>query len=106
MTYANISPTQIRKTRLLLKMTQKEFAKVTGVHDHTVSTWETGRNSPTGSALSKIVELVIKASAIDQQYMKRANRVYKAAIANGASEKVAKAIKFALYDKLIESGVE
>lgn len=101
MTFANVTAAQLRKTRLLLKMTQKEFAEATGSSIGIVAGWECGRNKPSLYHLSRVAELMVKASAIDRQYKAKANELYNTAIANGASEKDAKAMKFALYDKMI-----
>ena len=44
-----LTPSQIAEKRAFLGLTQKEFARLLGVAAETVSRWETGRKSSSGS---------------------------------------------------------
>lgn len=49
-----LSPTKIKKIRASLGMSQKEFAKATGVTPVAVYFWEAGKTAPRPAAMSRI----------------------------------------------------
>lgn len=53
------TPEKIRKLRIKLGKTQKEFAELIGVHAGTVIRWENGTFNPSKMAL-KILDIVEK----------------------------------------------
>ena len=48
---------EIKQVRAKHKMTQRMFAEVVGVSQKTVEAWETGTNTPTGSAM-RVIQLI------------------------------------------------
>ncbi len=50
-------PAEIKGLRLSLSMTQRTFAEFMGVSIKTVEAWESGRNSPSGSA-SRLMQVI------------------------------------------------
>lgn len=47
----------IKAARINAGLTQKELAKIIGVSNLTISSWETGKTEPTVSQLKKIAEV-------------------------------------------------
>lgn len=58
---------EVKEIRTTLGMTQYLFAKFMGVSPKTVEAWESGRNSPNGSA-SRILALVKSDPQLPQKY--------------------------------------
>lgn len=54
----------IKKLRLEHNLSQKEFAKIAGVSDKAVSTWENGTKEPRMGTIQKIADFGIKKSDI------------------------------------------
>lgn len=57
----------IKRIREMYGLSQEEFAKIAGVSDKAVSTWETGRNEPRMGAIQKIADYfnITKSEIID-----------------------------------------
>lgn len=54
-----LNKADVKAIRKNLRMTQKNFALIVGVSLKTVEAWESGKNSPSGSA-SRIMEIIAK----------------------------------------------
>lgn len=54
-----LNKADVKAIRTNLRMTQKNFALIVGVSQKTVEAWESGKNSPSGSA-SRIMEIIAK----------------------------------------------
>lgn len=66
-----------RRARLLLGMTQKQFAEMFGVEDATVSRWERGKLKPNPKVWKRIREIALRAAtSLDHDVLKR-SPVYK-----------------------------
>lgn len=55
----SLNKADVKAIRTNLRMTQKNFALIVGVSLKTVEAWESGKNSPSGSA-SRIMEIIAK----------------------------------------------
>jgi transcriptional regulator with XRE-family HTH domain len=73
---ANV-PFLVRRARLLLGMTQAEFAQLFGVDDGTVSRWERGKLHPAPKIWQRIRNIVLKESSALDIHLVRASPVYK-----------------------------
>jgi putative transcriptional regulator len=58
---------EIKEIRKQQNMTQKLFAKALGVSVKTVEAWETGTNSPSGTA-NRMLELLIQDKSLFEKY--------------------------------------
>jgi len=54
-----LDKSEVKAIRTNLGMTQKNFALIVGVSLKTVEAWESGKNSPSGSA-SRVMEIIAK----------------------------------------------
>jgi transcriptional regulator with XRE-family HTH domain len=66
-----------RRARLLMGMTQGEFAGMMGVEDATVSRWERGRLYPSPKLWSRIREIALRAATPHSDELIRASYAYK-----------------------------
>ncbi|MHB8963864.1 MAG: helix-turn-helix domain-containing protein [Saccharofermentanales bacterium] len=62
----NYTPTEIRKIRMDLNLTQPTFAGLMGVSVKTVEAWESGMNTPSGSA-RRLMEIFQQDSTIPER---------------------------------------
>lgn len=70
-------PFLVRRARLLLGMTQAEFAQLFGVDDGTVSRWERGKLHPAPKIWQRIRNIVLKESSALDAELVRISPVYK-----------------------------
>jgi transcriptional regulator with XRE-family HTH domain len=70
-------PFLVRRARLLLGMTQAEFAQLFGVDDGTVSRWERGKLHPAPKLWQRIRDIVLKQSSALDVHLVRTSPVYK-----------------------------
>jgi transcriptional regulator with XRE-family HTH domain len=70
-------PFLVRRARLLLGMTQAEFAQLFGVDDGTVSRWERGKLHPAPKILQRIRNILLKESSALDAHLVRISPVYK-----------------------------
>lgn len=61
---ADIKPSEIKKIRNKVGLTQNLFAKFLGVSQKTVEAWETGTNKPSGSSNRLITMLIMDENLI------------------------------------------
>jgi len=73
-------PFLVRRARLLLGMTQTEFAQLFGVDDGTVSRWERGKLHPAPKMWRRIRNIVLKESSALDIHLVRASPVYKCVV--------------------------
>lgn len=52
-----MSPSDIKRTRLRLHLTQAEFARILGVDRRTITRWETSKSSPHQVFIEKMREM-------------------------------------------------
>lgn len=52
-----MSPSDIKRTRLRLHLTQVEFARILGVDRRTITRWETGASSPHRTFVERMREM-------------------------------------------------
>jgi len=66
-----------RRTRLLIGMTQRQFAETMGVEDATVSRWERGKLHPSPKLWSRIREIALRSATPFANEVIKASKVYK-----------------------------
>jgi transcriptional regulator with XRE-family HTH domain len=67
----------VRRARLLLGMTQSEFASLYGVDEVTVSRWERGLAHPNPEIWARLRDLTLKASSSLDEDLVKASPIYK-----------------------------
>ncbi len=67
----------VRRARLLLGMTQSEFAGLYGVDEVTVSRWERGLAHPNPEIWARLRDLTLKASSSLDEDLVKASPIYK-----------------------------
>jgi hypothetical protein len=70
-------PFVVRRARLLMGMTQAEFAELFGVDDGTVSRWERGKLHPAPKVWRRIRDITLKEDSLRDEALVRASPVYK-----------------------------
>jgi transcriptional regulator with XRE-family HTH domain len=70
-------PFVVRRARLLMGMTQAEFAGLFGVDDGTVSRWERGKLHPAPKVWKQIRDITLKEDSLRDEALVRESPVYK-----------------------------
>ena len=70
-------PFVVRRARLLMGMTQAEFAELFDVDDGTVSRWERGKLHPAPKVWKRIRDITLKEDSLRDEALVRASPVYK-----------------------------
>jgi transcriptional regulator with XRE-family HTH domain len=70
-------PFVVRRARLLMGMTQAEFAELFEVDDGTVSRWERGKLRPAPKVWKRIREITLREDSLRDEALVRASPVYK-----------------------------
>jgi transcriptional regulator with XRE-family HTH domain len=70
-------PFVVRRARLLMGMTQAEFAELFEVDDGTVSRWERGKLHPAPKVWKRIRDITLKEDSLRDEALVRASPVYK-----------------------------
>ena len=69
-------PFVVRRARLLMGMTQAEFAGLFGVDDGTVSRWERGKLHPASKVWRRIRNITLKEDSLRDEALVRASPVW------------------------------
>ena len=70
-------PFVVRRARLLMGMTQAEFAELFEVDDGTISRWERGKLHPAPKVWKRVRDITLKQDSLRDEAMVRASPVYK-----------------------------
>jgi hypothetical protein len=70
-------PFVVRRARLLMGMTQAEFAELFEVDDGTVSRWERGKLHPAPKVWKRVRDITLKEDSLRDEALVRASPVYK-----------------------------
>jgi transcriptional regulator with XRE-family HTH domain len=70
-------PFVVRRARLLMGMSQAEFAELFEVDDGTVSRWERGKLHPAPKVWKRIRDITLKEDSLQDEALVRASPVYK-----------------------------
>ena len=70
-------PFVVRRARLLMGMTQAEFAELFEVDDGTVSRWERGKLHPAPKVWKRIRDITLKQDSLRDEALVKASPVYK-----------------------------